>query len=140
MIILDTNVVSELSEAEPDPLVDEWFAGHDESEFYLTAISEAEVRYGLAVMPRGRRRDSLVKRVEYLLGGIFRGRILPFDSAAARAYAVIAAEQRLTGRPTEEPDCRILSIASVHHAIVATRNVKHFEGYGVEVVNPWDQR
>ncbi len=137
MIILDTNVISELSRPNPSPSVVDWFISQSTQGLHLTAISEAELRYGLEVMPIGRHRDRLLAATEGMLHKDYAGRILPFDSYAARAYAVIAAERRAAGRPISYADCQIAAIARSVGAAVATRNVRDFEGYGVRVVNPW---
>ena len=104
MFILDTNVVSELMCPTPDPVVASWVAECATSDLFLTAVTEAELRFGLAVMPTGKRRDGLASALERMLDTGFANRILPFDSAAARAYAEIAASQRRVGRPLPEAD------------------------------------
>jgi predicted nucleic acid-binding protein len=136
--IVDTNVISELLREPPDPAVKAWWFGQlVAGDLFTTAITEAELRYGLAIMPAGQRRDGISRRMEYMLREHFAGRILPFDSAAAHAYAIIYADRRLRGRPTSPSDCQIAAIARVLGAIVATRNVPDFLDSGVEVVNPW---
>jgi toxin FitB len=138
MIILDTNIVSELLRAAPEPRVEAWLAAQDGAEIYLTAISEAELRYGVAVMAAGRRRDALAEAIDGLLREDFRTRILPFDSPAAAAYAAIAAARRAVGRPINQLDCQIAAIGRAHGAAVATRNTKDFEECGIEIVDPWE--
>ncbi|MEO0760829.1 MAG: type II toxin-antitoxin system VapC family toxin [Pseudomonadota bacterium] len=137
MIILDTNVVSEMLRPTPEPRVEAWLARQDGGQVFLTAITEAELRTGVAIMADGRRRDDLAKAIDAMLREDFRGRILPFDSAAASAYATIAAERRPVGRPISQFDCQIAAIGRVHAAAVATRNVRDFEGAGIEVIDPW---
>ena len=137
MLVLDTNVASELMRPEPAPAVAAWVAERDAKEMFLTAISEAELLYGIAIMPAGRRRERLTATMNRWLELGFSERILPFDSAAARAYAGIAADRRLAGRPIGEADCQIAAISRSRAAILATRNVRDFEGSGVDVVNPW---
>lgn len=137
MIILDTNIVSELLRPSPEPKVEAWLAAEDASNVFLTAISEAELRYGVAILPAGARRDSLVAAIDGMLREDFRARVLPFDSAAAEVYAVIASDRRGAGRPISQFDCQIAAIGRVHSAAVATRNAKDFEGCGVEVIDPW---
>lgn len=139
MIIVDTNLVSELLRPAPEPRIEAWFAARKTVDTYMTTISEAELRYGVAVMPEGKRRDVLIRRVEKLLTKIFRGRVLSFDSPAAEVYAVIAAGRRKAGRPIGPLDGQIAAIARVRGAAVATRNVRDFEGCGVEIINPWNQ-
>lgn len=106
MHLIDTNVVSELIRPEPMSAVVAWFARHNAQEMYLAAVSEAELRYGLAIMPVGRRRNALETAIVRWLDQGFVGRILPFDSAAARAYAEIGAFRRRVGRPISEAIAR----------------------------------
>ena len=137
MFALDTNVASELMRLEPAPAVAAWITERDAQEMYLTAVSEAELRYGVAIMPVGKRRDALEAAMTRWLGQGFRERILPFDSVAARAYAEIAAERRQAGRQISEADCQIAAICCSRGAVLVTRNVRDFQSTGVEVVNPW---
>lgn len=137
MVILDTNVVSELLRATPAPAVAAWVAGLDGSDTYLTAISEAELRYGVAIMASGKRSSLLAKAVDGMLREDFRGRILPFDSAAADQYARIGAARKAAGRPISQFDCQIAAVARAHGAAIATRNTDDFADCGVEVIDPW---
>ena len=140
MIILDTNIVSELLRPVPEPKVEAWLAAQDRGKVYLTAISEAELRYGMTILPDGKRRDALTEAVDAMLRGNFQDRILPFDSTAAEAYAAIAAERRGAGRPISQFDCQIAAIGRAQGATVATRNAKDFEGCGIEIIDPWTGR
>ena len=137
MIVIDTNVVSELMRMTPEPAVMTWFSGQDSAELYLTAVSEAELRAGAAILPAGRRRDRLTTEVDAVVREDFAGRVLPFDSAAARAYAAIAASRRSAGRPILEADCQIAAIARASDAAVATRNGADFEHCGIALIDPW---
>lgn len=137
MFILDTNVVSELMRPTPDPVIEAWFAEHATSSLFLTAVSEAELRFGLAVMPIGKRREGLASALRRVLETGFANRILPFDSSAARAYAEIAAARRRVGRPIPVADCQIAAIARSRDMAVATRNVRDFEDAGIEISDPW---
>ena len=137
MIVLDTNVVSALTHPVPQVAVASWFAGQATSSLYLTAVNEAELRYGMAIMPRGRRRDGLASALERMLRGGFANRILPFDSAAARAYAEIASARRSAGHPVPLADGQIAAIARSRGMAVATRNVRDFAGMGIAVIDPW---
>ena len=137
MIILDTNVVSELMRPAPDPAIALWVAERSTSSLFLTAVTEAELRYGLAVMPPGRRRDGLAMGLERMLKTGFANRVLPFDSGAARAYAGIAAARRRAGRPVGQADCQIAAIARARGMGVATRNIRDFEDTGIEIFAPW---
>ena len=137
MIVLDTNVVSELMRPDPDVSVVNWVTGQAAPNLYLSTISEAELRYGVEILPAGERRNRLLDEVDGMLQEDFAGRILPFDSAAAQAYALIATARRAAGRPINHADCQIAAIARCRGASVSTRNVDDFEGSGIEVINPW---
>ena len=110
-VLLDTNVVSELMCKAPDPAVAVWAAGHPLEDLLFSAVGEAELRYGAAILPTGRRRETLVSDIERMLDEAFENRVLPFDSGAARAYADIAAMRRSAGRPVGPADCQIAAIA-----------------------------
>lgn len=137
MFAIDTNVASELMRPQPMPSVAAWIAEHDAQEMYLTSVSEAELRYGVAILPAGRRRTVLEAAMSHWLDHGFRERILPFDSAAARAYAEIAVECRHAGRPIGEADCQIAAICRTRGVVLVTRNVRDFQCTGIEVVDPW---
>lgn len=138
MIILDTNVVSELFRPAPEKRVEAWLAAQDGAAVYFTAVGEAELRHGVAILPAGKRRKALIQAIEGILDEDFRDRILPFDRPAAQAYAMIAAERRANGRPISQFDCQIAGIARAYDATLATRNVEDFAGCGIVVVNPWN--
>lgn len=138
MIVLDTNVLSELLRPNPAPRVEAWLAAQDGASVYFTTVGEAELRYGVAILPAGRRRTTIGAAIEGILDEDFRDRVLPFDREASRAYAAIAAERRAAGRPISQFDCQIAAIARAHGASVATRNTGDYEGCGVEVIDPWD--
>ena len=138
MILLDTNVISELMRAEPAQMVMDWFGQHDASYLFISAVTEAELRTGVAILPDGQRRDRLQLAIDAMIDQDFQGRVLPFDSLAAKAYAEIAAQRRASGRPIAEADCQIAAIARATDAPIATRNVKDFDGCGVRVINPWN--
>ncbi len=137
MIVLDTNVLSEMMRASPDTAFARWMQSLRPAEQFTTAVSEAEILYGLAVLPPGRRQNILVHAADAVFGTL-KGRILAFDSAAARAFADIGAARRQSGHPIGEADAQIAAIARVHGAGVATRDVADFAGCGVRVVSPWN--
>ncbi|HWS75834.1 MAG TPA: type II toxin-antitoxin system VapC family toxin [Quisquiliibacterium sp.] len=137
MIVLDTNVLSELLRPVPAPEVEAWLSAQDGTAIFFTTVGEAELRHGVAILPAGRRRNALSAAIESILEEDFRDRILPFDRAAARAYAAIAADRRAAGRPISQFDCQIAAIARANGAAVATRNVGDFGGCGIEVIDPW---
>ena len=137
MIILDTNVVSELMRPSPSVSVLNWVSRQAASNLYLTTVSEAELRYGVEILPAGRRRERLLTEIDGMLREDFAGRILPFDSHAARAYAVIGASRRAAGHPIGHADCQIAAIARAVGASVATRDLSDFEDCGVDLIDPW---
>jgi predicted nucleic acid-binding protein len=137
MFLIDTNVISELMRATPAPSVLSWFSTQDPSTLYLSAVTEAELRTGIAILPEGQRREGLRAALDATIAEDFEGRILPFDTDAAKTYAEIASMRRAAGRPIADADCQIAAIARASGAIVATRNLRDFEGCGVDLVNPW---
>lgn len=137
MIVLDTTVVSELMRANPEPAVVAWTAAQAFPELYTTTITRAEIQYGIAILPAGRRRAALADGAMRMFLRVFTGRVLIFDAAAADRYAEIRSTRRRAGRPISPLDAQIAAIALAHRAAVATRNVRDFDGCGVEIVNPW---
>ncbi len=137
MIILDSNVLSEVMRPSPAMQVLHWMAAHPTGELFTTTITQAEILYGLELLPKGRRRTALQSAVEAMFEEDFAGRILPFDGAAARMFAKIAAARRALGRPITQFDAQVAAIASSRGAAVATRNTGDFEHCGVTVMNPW---
>ena len=137
MIVLDTNVLSELMLPVPEARVASWMNRQVAEECFVTAVTQAEIFAGFAVMPMGRRRERLAWATKAMFDGLFAARILPFDSSAAIEYAKIFATRKAAGRPQSVFDCQIAAIARSRQASVATRNVRDFEGCGVEVVDPW---
>ncbi len=137
MFVLDTNVVSELMREAPESKVRAWLDAQLTSDLFIPAITEAEIRTGIDVLPDGERRRGLNAAAERAFGVLFAERILPFDSDATQAYALIAVARRAAGRPISQADCQIAAIARSRGASVVTRDVDGFQGSGVEVVNPW---
>lgn len=137
MIILDTTVVSELMRTSPEPAVVAWTATRVFVELYTTTITRAEILYGIAILTAGRRRAALAEGATRMFLRAFTGRILTFDAAAADRYAEIRSTRRRAGRPISPLDAQIAAIAAVAGAAVATRNVRDFEGCGVEIIDPW---
>ena len=137
MILLDTNVLSELMKPAPSPELAAWLGAQPAPGLFISAVTEAELRFGLALLPEGARRNRLVSALEAMLAEDFAQRILPFDSAAASVYARIAADRRKVGRPITQFDAQIASIARSRNAALATRNIDDFEGCGVQLLNPW---
>lgn len=140
MIVLDTNVISEMMRPLPAEVVSAWFALHARATLFTTTLSQAEILYGLALLDAGRRRDDLVAAARPVFDEDFQGRVLPFDSAAAIAFADIAAARRRSGRPIAQIDAQIAAIARSRGAQLATRNIGDFTDCGISLVNPWDVR
>ena len=137
MVLLDTSVVSELMHLLPDPGVESWIRGQSADGLFFSAIGEAELRYGVAAMAPGRRRERISSEIDALIREDFEARILPFDSAAARSYASIAAARKIAGRPVTPVDYQIAAIAHSRGMAVGTRNVRHFVDMGIDVIDPW---
>lgn len=137
MILLDTNVVSELMRSQPETAVVAWVVAQARTSLFLSAVSEAELRFGVAILPPGQRQARLDHAIDGMIREDFAGRVLPFDSDAARAYAAIAAARRAAGRPISHADCQIAAIARSRGAAIATRNVRDFDDCGVKVIDPW---
>jgi len=137
MIVLDTNVISELLRPEPDPNVARWATASEAAAFHTTAICEAELLVGVALMPQGKRRAELENAIAAILLRIFPDRILPFNSEAARHYAKAVASRTALGSPIMEADAQIAAICIAHGASIVTRDARGFSGLGLDVVNPW---
>lgn len=137
MIILDTNVVSELMRPEPESAVLRWFDSASAADVYVTAITMAEVLYGIELLASGKRREALDASAKRLFDVVFTDHVLGFDQTAARAFSLITSSRRRRGKPISDFDAQIVSIAQVHGATLATRNTTDFEGCGVKIVNPW---
>jgi predicted nucleic acid-binding protein len=137
MIILDTNVVSELMRARPDKAVVDWIDARPLTGMYTTSVTEAEILHGIQLLPKGKRRDAIAAAASGMFEGDFAGRILVFGSDAAKVYALIVAMRRSKGRPIAAFDAQIAAIARASGASLATRNVGDFEGCGIDVIDPW---
>lgn len=137
MILLDTNVISALMQSSPDPAIVGWLDRQPAESVWTTAVTVFEVRFGLELPATGRRRRQLEEAFDKALAEDFEGRVLPFDQAAAQAAGAMAAARRRAGRTIEIRDLQIAGIAAARKATLATRNVRHFEGFEVTLVNPW---
>ena len=137
MIVLDTNVVSEPLRASAAPAVIAWLDRQNIETLFLSTISFAELRYGVAALPEGRRKDGLRAALEERILALFGSRVLAFDTAAADAYAIIRAHARAAGRAIGASDGYIAATAAAHGFAVATRDTGPFEAAGVPVINPW---
>jgi predicted nucleic acid-binding protein len=138
MILLDTNILSALMLREPDPAVVSWLDRQSVESVWTTTITVFEIRFGLESLAGGRRRHQLEEIFNQALEEDLEGRVLPFDLAAARASAAIAAQQRKIGRPVEIRDVQIAGIALARKATLATRNIRHFQGLGIHLIDPWE--
>ena len=136
MIVLDSSIVSELTRARPTPEVLAWLDRQDSGRLFVTAVTEAELRTGIALLLGGWRRDGLAAAADQLFGEVFGGRVLAFDAAAAEAYAEIAASRRTARQPISQADCEIAAIAKSRGMAVATGDAEGFVGCGVEVIDP----
>ncbi len=140
MIILDTNVISELMRPAPHQAVFDWVAAQATTSLYTTSINQAEILAGIARLPPGRRRTALVEAADFIFAEQFAGRVLPVDGRAAPHYAAIVQRRRAAGAPISAFDGLIAAAAMVSGARIASRDVGDFEGCGVAVINPWDVR
>ena len=138
MIILDTNVVSETMKPVPEPRVIDWLNRQELSTLHLTTVSLAELRFGMARLEPGRRRDDFELRLERMLTEVFPGRVLGFDAAAANAFGALVALAERHGRTVSFLDGAIAAIAAANGYPVATRDVAPFIAMGVDVVDPWE--
>ena len=139
MLVLDTNMLSEIMRPEPEGKVADWIVRQQSDELFTAAVCQAEILSGLAVMPSGRRRTELEEAARSMFADDFDGRVLPFDAEAASAYAEVFAARRKAGRPGGTIDLMLAAIARVRGARVVTRNVADFEGVGVAIINPWHE-
>ena len=137
MIVLDSNVVSEIMLPRPDKNVTSWLDRQPVPSIWITSITVYEIRYGIQSMPAGRKRSTLTASFERWLAEVIQQRIASFDHAAAQHAADLAAARKVRGRPGDPRDAMIAGIVLASHATLATRNVKHFEDIAKSVVNPW---
>jgi toxin FitB len=140
MIVLDTNVLSEALKPSPEQGVLRWLADQDRGAVYTTAITQAELLYGVEMLPAGKRKTRLQTALEGLFADEFHGRILPFDVEAVLVYPKIVAGRDAIGRPISQFDAVIASVCRSRNAAIATRNVSDFEDCGLRIVNPWASR
>ena len=136
MIILDTNVVSEAMKPEPNPVVRAWLNDQAAETLYLSSVTLAELLFGIAALPSGKRKDMSALTLEGLMG-LFKDRVLPFDVEAARHYADLAVVAKVSGRGFPTPDGYIAAIAASRGFIVASRDTAPYEAARVTVINPW---
>jgi hypothetical protein len=138
MFLLDTNVLSELMRLRPDPIAFAWVRSVPRDQFWTCSVVVAELVSGVESMPAGKRKEALRGALEAMISADLARQILPFDLPEARRFGQIVSHRRRFGRPIGELDAQIAAIASVHGATLATRNTRHFEHCGIELVNPWE--
>jgi len=136
MILLDTNVISEAMKPAPDPAVRDWLDEQAAETLHLSAVTIAELSFGIGALPKGRRKDRLMAALDGVLA-MFGDRILPFDTEAARRYGDLAVRARTAGRGFPTPDGYIAAIAAAHDFAVASRDASAFEAAGLAVIDPW---
>ena len=137
MILLDTNVISEAMKPAPERAVRDWLDAQAAETLFLSSVTIAELSFGIAALPKGRRKDNLTAGLEGLLA-LFAARVLPFDTAAAQRYGELAAKARIAGRGFPTPDGYIAAIAATQGFVVATRDASAFAAAGLKVINPWN--
>ena len=139
-VLLDTNVLSELMRPQPSSMVLAWFAQQMDTEFYTSAMTQAELLLGVALLPGGKRRDAIAGAVEQMFDQDFVGRCLPFDELAAHEYAALVATRNKVGMPISTEDAQIAAIALRHGLALATRNTKDFRKISeLVLLDPWTE-
>jgi len=137
MIVVDTNVLSDLLRSAPESAVLDWFDAQPAANLYTTSVTQAEMLYGARLLPASKRHKQLVQGLEIMFDVDFSGRVLGFDAAAAPEYADVVANRRQCGRPISQFDAQIAAIARLHGADLATRNTRDFESCGIDLIDPW---
>jgi hypothetical protein len=137
MILLDTNIVSEVMKTRPAEAVVAWLNGQDSEKLYVSSVTIGEITYGLRILPDGKRRPGLRERFERFVALAFEQRVLAYDESAARIYGDLMGDRKELGLPMSVPDGQIAAIARLNHLAVATRNVVDFKNCGIDVVNPF---
>jgi toxin FitB len=138
VIVLDTNVISEMMEESPAAQVRSWLDAQPLSNLFTTSVTQAEILYGIELLPHGRRRTALAHTASEMFMTRFGDRILGFGTEASLLFAQISASRRRAGRPISQFDCQIAAIARLHDATLATRDTRDFEDCGLRLINPWD--
>lgn len=138
MIVLDTNVLSEVLRPQPGAEVLSWLEAQSRAAIFTTTVTRGELFYGVRLMPDGQRKASLLRAVEAIFDQDLAGQVLSFDNASADAYAGIASSRRIAGKPISQFDAMIAAIAQSRGASLATRNIKDFTDCGVELIDPWN--
>ena len=137
MIVLDTNVISALMRATPEPAIVAWLDVQPSESVWTTSICVFEIRHGLNILPPGKKQQALLEAFDQALQLDLENRVLDFDTTAAQQAAAIAAQLRAAGRPVEIRDVQIAGIVAARRGTLATGNTSHFVGTGVSLINPW---
>ena len=137
MILLDTNIISELMKFTPNSRLISWIDARDAWQLYTSATTVAEITYGISVLPKGKRRQHLEESWAECLRQGFSGMVLPFTKEAAEIYGVLMADRKRLGRPVSMADGQIAAIAKLNNATLATRNTKDFSDFDIQIVDPW---
>ena len=138
MFILDTNVVSELMKPVVSAAVETWCASQSRDSLYITTITQAEILYGIAILPDGKRQQRLQNLAQAMFQEDFLNKILPFSQEAAQYFAIIASDRKGQGKPISQFDAQIAAICRSHQATLATRNTDDFADCGIDIINPWE--
>jgi predicted nucleic acid-binding protein len=139
MIVLDTNVLSEVLRPAPEPRVVDWLKDQPRTSLFTTTVTRGEILYGIRLLPAGKRRDGFWDAAIKIFDIDFAGQVLTFDNGSADEFAWISASRRAAGRPITQFDALIAGITRSRGAELATRNVTDFEGCDIEVINPWSE-
>ena len=138
MIILDTNVLSELMKSQPDKSVMRWVGKQKAASLFITTLTQAEILYGLETLPIGKRRKALTAAAKSMFDRDFSDRILSFNTDAAKLFAIVSAKRKKVGLPISQIDAQIAAVTLSYNATLATRNTKDFTECGIDLINPWD--
>jgi predicted nucleic acid-binding protein len=138
MIILDTNIVSEMMKESPDQAVADWFKNQDNDQLYITVLTVAEIKYGISLLPEGKRKETLDSDASYMFNSVFRSRILSFDYDAACHYPVVHQYRKAAGKTMTVMDAELAAICKSNNAALATRNTKDFTAIPIRLINPFD--
>lgn len=138
MFILDTNVISELMKPAVSAAVETWCASQSRDSLHITTITQAEILYGIAILPDGTRQQRLQNLAQAMFQEDFLNKILPFSQEAAQYFAIIASDRKGQGKPISQFDAQIAAICRSHQATLATRNTDDFADCGIDIINPWE--
>ncbi|HLF66560.1 MAG TPA: type II toxin-antitoxin system VapC family toxin [Gammaproteobacteria bacterium] len=138
MILLDTNIISEMMKSNPAPEVITWLNAQQKGKLFISTITIAEITYGLQILPEGKRRNTLLNAFQKMITELFKYRMLTFDEHAAYLYGELMGLRKTLGKPLSVPDGQIAAIASLHNATLATRNIRDFKDCNLKLINPFE--